>query len=175
MDSTSRSLFILNSLLDPTRTLAQLDLLPNSIFYWTEFLRLNLLWPWFRFTQTQGLYPPLDSDSTSIRTCFLNLLHEFTRTTYPILTWMLYLSFIRLHQCLSGLICSYPTELLYPILLSIGHLLNRSYSVTLSDFLTRSFPDQTSNYQIVPSHLIWLPYLVGLPSDEHSVKPSSTM
>jgi hypothetical protein len=38
-----------------------------------------------------------------------------------------------------------------------------------------SLPDRTSNYLIVPGHLTRLPYPVGLPSDAHSVKPSSTV
>jgi hypothetical protein len=36
----------------------------------------------FLCTRTQGLDLPLDSDSISIQTCFVNLLLEFTRTTY---------------------------------------------------------------------------------------------
>jgi hypothetical protein len=119
--------------------------------------------------------PPLDSDFTSIQACFLILLLELTRTTYPILTRMPYTSLIRSHQCLSGLICSYPAELLYLILLPIGLLLTRSYLATLPDFLTQSFPDQTSNYLIVPGHLTRLPYPAGLPSDPHSFMSSSTV
>jgi hypothetical protein len=111
---------------------------------------------------------------------------------------MSYLSLIRSHQCLSGLICSYPAESPYPILLLIGLLLTRSYTVlldritlpdtlligllptrlypaTLPDFLTRSFLDRTSAYPIVPDHLARLPYPAGLPSDAHSIKLSSTV
>jgi hypothetical protein len=87
------------------------------------------------------------------------------------LTWSSPECLIRSHQCLSGLICSYPVELLYPI----GLLLTRSYPATLPNFLTQSFPDETSNYPIVPGHLTQLPYPAGLPSDAHSVKPSSTV
>jgi hypothetical protein len=40
-----------------------------------------------------------------------------------------HLSLTRLHQRLLGLIRSYPVELPYPILLSIGLLLTRPYKV----------------------------------------------
>jgi hypothetical protein len=79
----------LKSSLDPTQTLTQLDLLPNPIFSWTKFI-INPSWlslgiprPWFFLTRTQGLDPPVDSDSISIWTCFLNLLLEFIWTPYP--------------------------------------------------------------------------------------------
>jgi hypothetical protein len=96
----------------------------------------------------------LDSDSVSIQTCFLNLLLEFTRTSYlgnlypiglPDLTRSAYLnltrtaylnftqapypSLTRSYQYLPGLICSYPAELPYPILLPIRLLLTRPYMV----------------------------------------------
>jgi hypothetical protein len=43
---------------------------------------LGLPQPWLFLTQTQALDPPLDSGSISTQTCFLNLLLEFTWTTY---------------------------------------------------------------------------------------------
>jgi hypothetical protein len=89
------------------------------------------------------------SDSTSIRTCFLNLLLEFTQTTYPgnpypigLRNWLTQTSpecLIRSHQCLSSLICSYPAESPYPILLPLGLLLTRPYTV-LPDRITLPDP-----------------------------------
>jgi hypothetical protein len=154
----------------------------------------------------------LDSDSISIRTCFLNLLLEFIRTTYlgnlypiglpeshPNSLPELHPSALperhtrilleqlartppehltRSHQCLLGLIRSYPAELPYPILLLVGLILirpytvlpgqitlpnlfpigllpTRSYPATLPDFLTR--PGNTSlhptAYPALPNHL----------------------
>jgi hypothetical protein len=49
------------------------------------------------------------------------------------------------------------------------------HGLTRPNYLNQSFPDRTSAYPIVPGHLTRLPYPVGLPSDAHSVKPSSTM
>jgi hypothetical protein len=96
----------------------------------------------------------LDLDSISIRTCFLNILLEFIRTTYPGNLYPIglpdltrsaylnlartaypnstrapYLSLTRSHQCLPSLIHSYPAELSYLILLPIKLLLTRPYTV----------------------------------------------
>jgi hypothetical protein len=91
--------------------------------------------------------------------------NRLTRSAYPNLARTPYPSLTRSHQCLPGLICSYPTESCYHILLSIGLLLTwpytvlpgritlpdpfpigflptRSYPATLLDFLTR--PGNTS-------------------------------
>jgi hypothetical protein len=115
----------------------------------------------------------LDLNTTSIRTCFLNLLLEFSRTTYlcnlyPIglPDWLKRISpgqltrsspecLIRLHQCLSGLICSYSAESPYPILLPIGLLLTYPalHGLTRPNYLTRSFPDHTSAHPIIPNFL----------------------
>jgi hypothetical protein len=140
----------------------------------------------------------LDSDSTSFQTCFLNLLLEFTRTTYSgniyrigLPDWLTRISLgqltqsspeclIRLQQCLSGLICSYLTESPYPILLPIGLLLTRPYTVlpnqislpdpfsvrllptrlyptTLSDFLTRPDypPMHIPSSRFAPCNILW--------------------
>jgi hypothetical protein len=125
----------------------------------SALLRLKVLTPFWTLTPLQ--FGP----NSSI--FFLSLPIQLTRSSPECL--------IRSHQCLSGLICSYPAELLYPILLPIGLPLTRPYLTTLPDFLTRSFLGQTSNYPIVPGHLTRLPYPVGLPSDAHSVRPSSTV
>jgi hypothetical protein len=151
----------------PTRFSGEL----NSSSLDLSLLRLNLLWPWFCLTQTQGLHPPLDSDSTSIRTCFLNLLLQFSWTTYPILTRMPYpiaSMFIRPYMFIPG-------QIILPNSSPDRTSTYRSYPATLPDFLTQSFPDRTSNYPIIPGHLTQLPYPAGSPSDAHSVKPSSTM
>jgi hypothetical protein len=144
----------------------------------------------------------LDSDSISIQTCFINLLLEFIRTTYPGNLYPIGLPDLtrsayrilpeqltrtppehltRAHQCLPGLIRSYPAELPYLILLPIGLLLTRpytvspnrvtlpdlfsvrllptqSYSATLPDFLTQ--PGNTllhpTAYLALPNHLTQL-------------------
>jgi hypothetical protein len=129
-------------------------------------------------TRTQGLDPLLDSYSASIWSCFLNLLPEFTQTTYPgnlyhiglpdltqsaypnltwtaypILTRAPYLSLIRSHQCLSGLIISLTdlTRSAYPNLARtpypITSMFTRPYmfksgQTTLPD----SSPVRTSTY-----------------------------
>jgi hypothetical protein len=49
------------------------------------------------------------------------------------------------------------------------------HGLTWPNYLNRSFPDRTSAYPIVPDHLTWLPYPVGLLSDAHSIKQSSTV
>jgi hypothetical protein len=89
----------------------------------------------------------LNTDSISIWTCFLNLLLEITRTTYPgnlhpiglpdQLTQISpeYLirssseSLTRSHQCLPGLIRPYLAKSPYPILLPIRLLLTRPCTV----------------------------------------------
>jgi hypothetical protein len=122
-------------------------------------------------------------DSISIQTC-LNLpeliqttypgnlyplgLPDLTRSAYPNLVRITYLSSTRapypsltqLHQCLPGLICSYPAELHYPILLPIGLLLTCPYTVlpgriTLPNFLTQpgnTLPHSFA-YPALPNHL----------------------
>jgi hypothetical protein len=126
-------------------------------------------------TFTLSAYPNL------ARIAYLN----FTRTLYPSLTWS--------HQCLPGLIRSYATEFLYPILLLIGLLLTqpytvlpgritlpdlfligllptRSYSATLSNFLTRSGNTSLhpTAYPALPNHLAW-PGTLQLASPENFV------
>jgi hypothetical protein len=103
----------------------------------SALLRLKVLTPFLTWTPLQF------GHAYSI--FFLSLPGQLTRSSPECL--------IRLHQCLSGLICLYPTESLYPILLPIGLLLTRSYPATLLDFLTRSFLDRTSDYPIIPGHL----------------------
>jgi hypothetical protein len=117
----------------------------------------------------------LASDSIVIQTCFLNLLLEFTRTTYrgnlhPIglpdltrstyqnLARTSYLTFIQapypsltqLHQCLPGLIRPYSAESPYPILLPTKILLTWPYTV-LPGRITS--PNRTSAYLIIPGFL----------------------
>jgi hypothetical protein len=94
---------------------SQLGFLLNRISHPCIFLFSDLIYSGIdsALLKLKVLTPPLDSDSTSIWTCFLNLLLEFIRTTYLILTRLPYPSLIWLHQCLSGVICSYPAELLY--------------------------------------------------------------
>jgi hypothetical protein len=150
-------------------SLTQFSVEPNSLSLDPSWLRLSSPRPWLFLTQTQGIDPLLDSDSILIWTCFLNLLLEFTRTTYsgnlhpfglPDLTWSAYPNlaritypiFIRasypsltgLHQCLLGLIRPYPVESPYPILLPIRLLLIWPYTVlpdriTLPNFFWSDF------------------------------------
>jgi hypothetical protein len=133
----------------------------------------------------------LDSDSISIWTCFLNLLLEFIRTGYPVNLYPIGLPnrltripleqlsrtplerLTRSHQCLPGLICSYPVELPYLILLPIGLLLTRPYVVlpgriTLPD----SSPDQTSTYSVLHD-LTWPNYLTPSLLDQTSAYPGT--
>jgi hypothetical protein len=95
---------------------------------------------------------------------FLNSFKQLTRVTftlsaYPIspdwltwimpeqLTWTPSECLTRSHQCLPGLIHSYPAELLYLILLPIGLLLTRPYTVLPGQItLPDSSPNQTSTY-----------------------------
>jgi hypothetical protein len=90
---------------------------------------------------------------------YLNLAQK----AYLILTQMPYPSLIRLHQCLSGLICSYPAESPHPILLLIGLLLTGPYTVlpdrtTLPDpfpiglLPTRSYPTTLPNFLTRPGY-----------------------
>jgi hypothetical protein len=161
-------------------SLTRFSIEPNSLSLDPSWLALSSTWSWPFLTRTQGLDPPLDSDTISIWTCFLNLLLKFTRTTYPSslhpiglpdVTWSAYLnlsrttyliyiwapypSLTRSHPCLPALICPYPAESPYPILLLIGLLL------TQPNYLTRSFPDKTYAYPIVPDHHTRLPCLTG--------------
>jgi hypothetical protein len=106
-------------------------------------------------------------------------LHDLTRSNY------LTQSFSRSDFYLPGLTRSYSAGLPYPILLPVGLLLTRPYTVlpgriTLPDrspewtstystlhsltrlnYLTRSLPDQTSGYPIILGHLTRLPYHAG--------------
>jgi hypothetical protein len=66
-----------------------------------------------------------------------------TRAPYPSLT--------RSHQCLPGLIHSYPVELPYMILFLMGLLLTQPHTVLRGQTtLPDSSPDQTSTYQTLP-------------------------
>jgi hypothetical protein len=119
---------------------------------------------------------------------FLNSFGQLTRVTftlsaytnlawtaYPNSTWVPYSSLTRSHQCLPGLRRSYPTELPYPILLSIRLLLTRHYMVLpdrviLSDLFPvrllpiRSYP-ATLPDRVTPrcTQLLTRPYPITLP------------
>jgi hypothetical protein len=117
----------------------------------------------------------LNSDSISIRTCFLNLLLEFIRTTYPGNLYPIGLPESRpnnlpeqlarapperltlSHQCLPDLICSYPAELPYMILLPIRLL------PTPPNYLIRFFfQSDFYLFGLTWSYPTELPYLIFL-------------
>jgi hypothetical protein len=115
----------------------------------------------------------LDSDSISIRTCFLNLLLEFTRTTYPGNLHPIGLPESRPNS-LSDL---HPSALLdrinaYPALYSHTWLNHLTRFFSRSNFylhgLTRSYPTGLP-YLIFPRSdfflpdRTWPPYLTSLP------------
>jgi hypothetical protein len=129
------------------------------------------------------LTPPLDSDSISIRTCFLNLLLEFIRTPYPSNHYPISLPYLIQSAYPNLARIAYPNSTRVPY--SIASMLTRPYTfisdriilpdsptdrtstypalhdLTWPNYLTRSLPNRTSAYPIVPSHLTRLPYLAG--------------
>jgi hypothetical protein len=200
----------LNSELGLTRTPIQLDLLPNSVFSWTEFLilgpvlaypsldssllELKVLIPlWTRTPSQLGHVSSIFFLNSSGQLCWVTFNLSAYSNSPDWLTWILPEQLtqtppgclIRSHQCLPGLIRSYPAELPYLILLSIRLLLIRPYTVlpgqsTLPDsspdqtstypalhgltqpnYLTRSLPDRTSAEPIVLGHLTRLPNPIG--------------
>jgi hypothetical protein len=151
----------------------------------SSLLELKVLIPlWTRIASEFGLVSSiffLNSSGqltwvTSTVSAYLNL----ARTAYLNSTQVTYPSLTRSHQCLPGLIHSYPVELSYLILLPIELLLTwpytvlpgrvtlpnlflirllptRSYPATLPNFLTQ--PGNTSlhptAYPALPNHLTW--------------------
>jgi hypothetical protein len=125
--------------------------------------------------------------------CFLNLLLEFTRTTYPGNLYPISLPESRPDTLLdphpNALSEPYPIASMFiqPYMLIPGQItlpdssLNQTsiypalHSLTRPNYLTRSFPGRTSAYPILPGHLTRLPYPVELPFDPHFVKSSSTV
>jgi hypothetical protein len=152
----------------PTRFLVE----PNSSSLDPSWLALGLPRPWFFLTPTQGLDPPLDSDSISIRTCFLNLLLEFIQTTYPgnlypiglpNLTRSAYLNHARTAY-LNSIWVSYP----------IASMLTRPYTF-ISSWITLldSSPDRTSTYTALHG-LTWPNYLTRFFSQSDFYLPGLT-
>jgi hypothetical protein len=114
----------------------------------SSLLELKVLIPFWTRTPSQfGLASSiffLSSPGQLTRVTFTLLAYpNLARIAYPIFIRAPYLSLTRWHQCLPGLVCSYPAKLPYPILLPIRLLLTRSYTVlpsriNLPDVLTRS-------------------------------------
>jgi hypothetical protein len=121
----------------------------SFIIHWVTKELHDTLHKWPRWN------PPLDSDSTSLRTCFLNFLPEFTRTTYPgnlypigLPNWLTQISPEQLTRsspkCLIRALSHHIN--VYPVLYVHTRLNHLTRFFSRSDFylpgLTRSYPTE---------------------------------